>query len=259
MSLRHIFILALVLGFGFISVGFAAPVTITFDDLGLSHGAVITNQVPHVQIRADNFHRAFDLAILYDSDDVHPEDPDLEFGFGIGLPDWKGGNLSGVHLGNMLIISENDFGDNPDEVPEPDDEGRRLPDGAGELEFSFDKFINSVSFDLVDVEPESGEPGWVSLYSGATELATIDFLALSGHPDILSPVAFGDNFANRFAPLTTEELGIDPFNRVVFHLGGSGAVDTITYNEVPEPGTVALLGLGLVTLFGVTRRRRNRT
>ncbi len=57
--------------------------------------------------------------------------------------------------------------------------------------------------------------------------------------DITSPfydptVQFGDNSANRIAPIG----GFGDFNRAVFSMGGSGAIDNV--QVIPEPGTLAV-------------------
>ena len=76
----------------------------------------------------------------------------------------------------------------------------------------------------------------------------MDFLGEGG-------VVYGDNSANRVVDVVT---GL-PFDRVVIHLGGSGAIDNIQVgggaSPVPEPSAALLFSVGVV-LSGTRLRRR---
>jgi hypothetical protein len=66
----------------------------------------------------------------------------------------------------------------------------------------------------------------------------------------------GNNTANRIDPFVAQALGLEGFDQVVIHLGGSGAVDNVRYTiPVPEPSTAFLIGLGL-SLSAIARRSR---
>ena len=52
------------------------------------------------------------------------------------------------------------------------------------------------------------------------------------------------------------DFGVASFDRVVVHLGGSGAIDNVNVEVIPEPGTLPMLGAGLIGLTLVGGRRR---
>ena len=56
--------------------------------------------------------------------------------------------------------------------------------------------------------------------------------------------------------LLAEELGIGAFDRVTVQLVSSGAIDNLTFAPVPEPGTLAMLALGLTGLASFRREKR---
>ena len=63
--------------------------------------------------------------------------------------------------------------------------------------------------------------------------------------------------ANRIPSITADALGIADFQKVELNLGGSSAVDNITFEPIPEPSTLVLLGAGLA-LSSMPRSRRLR-
>lgn len=224
----------------------AGATTITFDDLGLVHGEIVTG-VPGVTIVATNYNRSFDYAVAFDTEATGTADPDLEATSG-GLPRWSGGNLVGQELGLALILQENSTGCGDGVCDSPDDEGRRP---AGWISFRFDQPVLSVGFDLIDVDSLGTENGFVTFRDVYGVGAVVDFsIFLAGYE-------IGDNTANRIAPFTAEALGIGPIDEVVIKLAGSGAIDNLTYTTVPEPATALFLATGLAIL-GVSRRRAER-
>jgi hypothetical protein len=150
----------------------------------------------------------------------------------------------------MLIIQENDYDCASGVCGRPDDEGRRP---AGTLIFDFSQApVFDFGFDLIDVESTTAEDGSVTFYSGK-DVVTIGFM------DLLMGFELGDNTANRILPITPifddADDGPRALEGVVIELGGSGAVDNITFTPVPEPSTAVLLGLGLVGLAWSGRPR----
>jgi hypothetical protein len=225
----------------------SALTMIDFD--GFTHGEVVTG-VDGVTIEADNFNRSFDLAVAFDSQ--YPgvtADPDLQ-----SNPDpapgegyWSGGNLEFEELGPMLILQENDAGCDTGVCSNPDDEGRRP---AGTLSFLFDVPILSFGFALIDIDSLTAENGSITFYGAEGGSFGIDFATL------LADYEIGNNTANQIKALDLVELQLGAVDRVVFEMGGSGAIDNVNFEVVPEPTTALLMGLGLAGLAYSGRSRR---
>ncbi|MCB9853438.1 MAG: PEP-CTERM sorting domain-containing protein [Phycisphaerales bacterium] len=220
---------------------------------GFAHGQIMTNQLQAsdgVTISADNPNRAFDIAAIFNTNFAGmTPDPDL-------VAPWDAGNLApNTNLGNALILSQTSTLSAPGILAVPNDEGSRP---AGKLILDFDSIITSVGFDLIDVESITSEDGMVMFYLNGVLLDSIAFDEFVTPGQFYDPtVVYGNNSANRISPISIGDL--DPasrgaalgFDRVVFALGGSGAIDTIQY--VPEPATLSLVVLGGITMI---RRRR---
>lgn len=244
-----------------------ASILIDFNDL--VHGEIVNTQYSGsgLTISAINPNGP-DIAAAFDSEQYSWRDPDL-----VGPPagTWATGNLApGTRLGRLLIIAENSRDRNNDGILDyPDDEGARP---AGSIFMDFGVFIDEIGFDLVDVEgPEEygAHSGYTAIFHNGTETASIGFGDFVDMNSVFydSTVEFGDNSANRIAPITAEMLGISSFNRVEFNFGGSGAIDNIRYSiytppedppmHTPEPASVliwsCLLGIGG---YRATRKRR---
>jgi hypothetical protein len=244
----------------------ATAIVIDFEEPEFDHGDVVASS-KGVVITTENFHKNFspDLGVIFDSTLRGTRDPDLE---GPGPTDsvtWSGGNLGGdVVLGNVLIIQENSWGCGDGTCDKPDDEGGRTGGsevGAGEFTVDFSYFVNhglrvtSFGFDFIDVESAEAVNS-VVFFQGSTEIQ-MAFTSLPG----ISNSDFGDNTANRVAPIWATDLGLTEFDRVVIRLGGSGAIDNITFTPIPEPTTALLFAAGIVSLARSGRRQlrdRNR-
>lgn len=230
--------------------GAAQAVIIDFNTL--QHGEIVTNQFAGqgLNISAINPNRPFDLAIIFDANETNTADPDLEG------PPWAGGNLAisdtETDLMKMLILAENNNGAGDGIVDTPDDEGMRP---AGDLIFDFVTRQTHFGFDIVDLEGVMAEAGSVEFFANGSSVGSVAFSEFTNNASIFfdSSVVFGNNTANRIQPIDILDVNqiAGAFDRVVIHMGGSGAVDNIYY--VPTPGSFAMLGIAGVAGF---RRRR---
>lgn len=232
---------------GVVAMAAGASAGISGYDLeGLQHGEIVTTQLPGLTISADNPNRPFDLAIIFNSNLPSTIDPDLEG------PNWAMGNLSpSTNLGNLLILAETNVDNNGDGlIDEPNDEGNRPV--AGSIFIDFDARQQFFGFDLVDHEP-AVENSMIRFFANGLLVGEIHFNDFANPASLFydPTVAFGNNSANRIAPIDIAQLGGSAFDRVEFRFGGSGAVDN--FNLIPSPGAAALAGVAMV--LGVGRRR----
>lgn len=212
----------------------------TLDFSGLVHGEIVSNQFAGVTISAVNPNRSFDIAAAFDTTMTGTADPDLEDPF-------ETGNIDGnMMLGNVLILQENDIDADFDGILDsPDDEGTRP---AGQLIFDFDTSIQSLGFDLVDLEGAISETSSIEFFLSGSSVLSIDFSQFEAGGAFDMGAVYGNNFLNRIDMINVS----GGFDRAVFNLGGSAAIDNVVY-VVPAPGSVALLGLG-----GLVAGRRRR-
>lgn len=227
----------------------AGALTFTFDDPGFDfeHGRIVTDQYQALglQISAENIGGGPDYAAIFDTRLSGTRDPDMEFG-------------PGNPYGHVLIIQENTWGCDDGVCDRPDDQGTRP---AGTFTLDFDMPLRSFGLDLLDIDgPETG--GHLRFFSEQGQVGpTIyfsDFID-PGSPFFLLGVVFGDHSANQIAPIAAEALGIESFDQVQVHFGGSGGIDNIRVQEhqvVPEPSTLPMAVAGLIGLAILGRRRR---
>ena len=232
-------------GLAIASIALAGPTIYDFDDL--ANGEIVGGQyAPDLNISGTNFNRSFDIIAAFDTRLTNTADPDLEG------PNWAIGNLSvsNTDLGNVLIIAENNAGATSGFLSSPDDEGQRP---GGQIVFSFGSAIGSFGFDLGDIEHVTlGN----TILNFSLQGVSVGSVALSAFTDANSSlydasIAFGDNSANRFRPITSAYLG-GVFDEVTLTLGGSGAIDNIV---VPTPGALATISLVGLAATGRARRR----
>jgi len=124
--------------------------------------------------------------------------------------------------------------------------------GLGNQPFSYD--LNSTLFDTI-ASNSSTQTGFADVSFGPetftgwctdTNAGQISGLAC---PDYNGPTPFGYNSSTgRF-----NAIGATDFNSIIFAYNTSG--DAQLFEEVPEPGTTALLALGLLALRSVRQPR----
>lgn len=223
----------------------------------LIHGDVLNSQFAAslgVTVSAVNKSTGPDLAVIFNTALTGTEDDDLQFeDYAPFTTKWNGGNLQDTPLGNVIIIQEHGVDSGGTISTEPDDEGSRP---AGIIRLEFDYLVNSLEFDLVDIEPgREVDTSFVEFYRNDGLVASASYTDLkSWNPTI----EFGDNYANTFAPITAAQfdgLSSLEFDRVDFLLGGSGAVTGIAFIEVPAPGALLLGSLGIVAVRWSRRHR----
>lgn len=271
MSLKKITSLAMIcicaLAFGGSSTVHASVTIETFNSLG--NGQIVDNEFSSgangFTISGNNLGGGPDLVVIFDTFASGTDDPDLQDPFDFGnaatsdvFTDLQDPSVPSSDISrffNALIIQESGGEDssNPGFIDDnPDDEGGRP---AGSISFAFNTPIDSIGFDLLDVEGTAEEPFSVDFSDGSTSLQLdfADFIALDG------TLEFGNNSANRILPVTAEQVSdiaggtLTSFNSVTFNLGGSGAIDNVTFTAVPEP-----TGLPILTLLGLVSLARNR-
>jgi hypothetical protein len=223
--------------------------TIDFNDL--THGQIIDDEyaAQGLTISARNTGGGPDLAVAFDSDITgSTRDSDLQF-FG----QWAGGNAKDTAMGRMLIIQENNWGNDGSFVSHPDDEGSRP---AGQVTFAFDRAVEQIGFDLIDFQDgERVGSSIVSIFDGNQQVS-IDFSLFddAGQFNVAGFEA-GDRYANTVPMIDLAALGLtNGATKVVFSFGGSMAIDNFRYvSAVPTP-TAA--GAGMLGLLGLGWRRR---
>jgi hypothetical protein len=209
-----------------------------------------------VAVRADNARStAFNIATLFNAAGTSGLDADLQGPWDLGniAPGGPGGNVLIVQDQRSRTIANG-------RITRPNDEGSRP---AGSLFFTFATPIKEFGFDLLDIEGPAefnGNSGFFATFFGAGTPVKVGFdQFIAAGPYYRAGVVYGNNSANRIAPITAQQLGIpDGFTMVEINLGGSGGIDNINYQNVPavpEPAMIGILAAGLLAI----RRARSGT
>jgi len=250
-----------------LAAGPALAGSVTLDLEAYEHGRILNGlDLRGVSVAADNFHTSGDYAVVFDTRARGTDDPDLQ-GPNASGGRWDAGNVAADQvLGNLIILQERSHrrawdnqANSGGVMLRPDDEGKRSggsSPGAGALTFTFARGVSAVGFDLVDIEGHSEfgpNTGYFAAFSGGGETTTLSFAELG----ITDPsITWGNNSANRIAPLTAEALGLGSIESVTVNLGGSGAVGNINFTHTIPTPTAGLGGVVILTVLAIRRRRR---
>jgi hypothetical protein len=172
-------------------------------------------------------------------------------------------------MGNLMILADNTTDTSPSDglIDSPNDDA-----GGGSIVMKFDVPLVKFGFSNVDSE-DFGEACCVTFHRDGTLVGQVFFFDRTDTGSYFydPSIEFGNRYANEYeivtqwdpnenvvagssSPGNGDGTAIGKFDEVRFNLEGSGAFDDLVY-ETPEPGTMALLGLGLAA-FGAYRRRK---
>jgi hypothetical protein len=210
-----------------------ATVNLDFDTDALG------SQILHGQV-IDSEYAAWGI----DIDVKHPRLSHLDFGVALNTrvsieADSRTSALYGAYhptnttyLGNVLITPRNNTDRNTDGIMDKPDTAYERPNGT--FTFTLDRAWLSGAVTILDAEEANGT---IKTYRGSMLLDTVVIPAL------------GDNSVVRLF-----FGGQQSFNKIVVQLAGSGGLDALTLNAVPEPAGAAVLVLGSAML-GLRRHR----
>lgn len=211
---------------------------IDFDDL--AYGTIVDSEYASlVDISVVNRGGGPDLGVVFDTTAMEPSGNDFDL---VGPFDTHNPLLSnGFVAGNVLIIQEHSYSCDADTCANPDDEGSRP---AGIFYFDFNTVITLESIDFFDVE--TAENGTTD--NNAIRLFDVDNNEIMPG-SFFTPDTGGDNMWDQLV------FNVEGVKRIELNLGGSGAIDNISFTVVPVPAAVWLFGSGLIGLIALARRK----
>ncbi|WP_206171452.1 VPLPA-CTERM sorting domain-containing protein [Thiorhodococcus mannitoliphagus] len=214
--------------------GSVAAATINFNFSGLNENSYVSDvTVGGVTMSVTGTQSSTgsgsNVARIYDTKAGHTTDPDLNYGSS-GFTNLNTG-ITGVDLGNVLIIDENGLGTTSDDNQ-----------NGGKFSLSFSQPLSLESLDVVD--SDSGKVT-IKLFDANDNLLGSFSNLLNG--DTNRPV-------NLFE--TIRLSGMSPVTKLEVVSTTSFAIDNIKGSAVPIPAAVWLFGSALLGLAGVGYRRR---
>lgn len=214
--------------------GLVVPSTLVLDfDTDANGQPIVHGQV------IDDEYAAWGVAI----DVQHPSQSALDFGVALGTAvsieaDMRTSDANGAFhptndtfLGNVLIAPRNDLDANNDDILDVPDTAFERPNGVFTFSFLETTYLSGM-LTILDAE-EAG--GTIETYLSGSLVGTVGIPAL------------GDN------AVVTLGLPQGEFDRIVVRLAGSGGLNDVTVNPVPEPAAATLLAGA--TLLGLRRRK----
>lgn len=213
----------------------ANAVVIDFDDLAT--GTIVDSEyAPLLNVSVKNRGGAPDAGVIFDT--PHPTRGDTDLG---GPFDTNNPALPDNYTARNVLIIHETHNCNADSCDNPDDEGSRR---AGTFFFDFESVIALESIDFFDIETaENGKSdnNAIKLFDAVDNEIMAD--------TFYTPDTGGDNMWDRFV------FDVEGVKRIELNMGGSGAIDNITFSVVPIPAAVWLFGTGFIVLAGLARRR----
>lgn len=174
-----------------------------------------------IHISAENNKNDIDTAVAFDTSAPTGGDGDLITGTGAY---GSGNDPDSPSLENVLILQEN--------RGEPDDQGGT---NAGIIRIDFDSLVTGGWITMLDIEEDNHE---LRFFDGGVDPF-----------DIITIPALDDN------SLQTIDLAGLTFSRLDVYFNGSGAIGEFEVTSVPEPATLLLIGIGLVGMAGLGRKK----
>jgi len=210
------------------------------DIAGVTHGTVVTTQLPGVTISASG---GPNLAVAFDSSADPTRDPDLQDPFGTPTGPLPPSVIAGpTNPGFIFIVQENSTGCAADGICDnPDDRA-----AGGTIAFDFGAMrVKVESIDLFDLDGGNQD-----------ETATITLLD-GGFNEIISGSFVGDGNAvtvdlvSLFDPISTSNV-----RRLEVAFSSSGATNNLVYYTIPGPATLVMFAFGLLGAGFAARRLR---